>query len=302
LMLRNIDEGRASIGYWIVQSARGRGAATHALRAGAAWALTFFAAIACSHRTVSPTAAVPASEFDAPPGMSCFLLYELGVGEVRRSPAEACSKRVSPASTFKIPHALAALDSGILIGPNVSFAYDGAPDVPETWKRNHTLATAMRYSVVWYFQRVASLLGPDRERDYLVKFDYGSKDASSGLRTFWLDGSLKISPDEQERFLVRLYEDALPVSKDAMRSVRKILVQPPGVVVNAWGEHPVAAPWPEGTVLSAKTGSGDNVRWLVGHVERGRRWVFVSCVIGADLDALAAVDLAAKSLRAEHVL
>jgi RimJ/RimL family protein N-acetyltransferase len=37
--LRNVDEGRASIGYWVVKSARGRGAAAHALRAVAAWAL-----------------------------------------------------------------------------------------------------------------------------------------------------------------------------------------------------------------------------------------------------------------------
>ena len=243
------------------------------------------------------------NELHASLSSSCFLLYELGVGEVHRSPSESCGTRVSPASTFKIPHALAALDSGVLAGPNVTFAYNEAPDVPETWKRPHTLATAMRYSVVWYFQRVASMLGPDREREYLAKFDYGNRDASSGLTTFWLDESLKISPDEQERFLVRLYEDALPVSKKAMRIVREILVQPPGVVVNALGEHPFDAPWPEGTVVSAKTGSGDDVRWLVGHVERkGRGWVFVSCIIGADLDPLAAIDLAARSLRAEHVL
>jgi hypothetical protein len=30
--------------------------------------------------------------------------------------------------------------------------------------------------------------------------------------------------------------------------------------------------------------------------------VFVSCVVGSDLDPLAAIDLAAKALRAEHVL
>jgi len=39
LMLRNLDEGRASIGHWVLKSARGRGAAAHALRAVAAWAL-----------------------------------------------------------------------------------------------------------------------------------------------------------------------------------------------------------------------------------------------------------------------
>jgi beta-lactamase class D len=266
-------------------------------------ALTLTLLSACAHPGQTALSSENTRVVAASPPSSCFLLFEIGVGEVRRLPSESCSTRITPASTFKIPHALTALDSGVLSGPNVAFGYDGATDVPETWKRDHTLATAMRYSVVWYFQRVAKMLGPDHEREYLVKLDYGNQDSSSSLTTFWLNESLKISPDEQERFLVRLYTDALPVSKEAMRTVREILVQPSGVVVNAWGEHPFDAPWPEGTVVSAKTGSGDNVRWLVGHVQRERReWVFVSCVVGAGLDPLAAIDLAAKPLRAEHVL
>lgn len=37
--LRDMSAGRASVGYWVVPSARGRGAAIHALTAVAAWAL-----------------------------------------------------------------------------------------------------------------------------------------------------------------------------------------------------------------------------------------------------------------------
>lgn len=219
------------------------------------------------------------------------------------APSEGCSSRLTRASTFKIPHALAALDTGVLAGPDVSLAYDGSSGVPDTWKQDHTLATAMRYSVVWFFQRVAMMLGPDREHAYLAKLNYGNQDSSSGLTTFWLDGSLRISSDEQEGFMVRLYEDALPVSEAAMKTVREILVQPPGVVVNAWGDHPFDAPWPDGAVVSAKTGSSEDVRWLVGHVQRGdRAWVFVSCVAARGVNAVAAIDLAARSLRDAHVL
>ena len=235
---------------------------------------------------------------------SCFLLYERGVGEIRRSPAAICANRVTPVSTFKIPHALAALDSGVPSGADVVFRYDGAPAWAATWKRDHTLATAIRYSVVWYFQRLATMLGSGRERDYLARFGYGNQDISSGLTTFWLDESLQISPDEQLKFLVRLQEDALPVSKDAMRVVREILVQPDGAVVNALGEHSFAAPWPAGTVVAAKTGRGQDVAWLIGHVSRGERsWAFVTCVLGSSqADPLAAIDLAARSLRSAGVL
>jgi beta-lactamase class D len=147
------------------------------------------------------------------------------------------------------------------------------------------------------------MLGADRERDYLQRFDFGNRDISSGLTTFWLGESLRVSPDEEERFLVRLYEDSLPVSKAAMKTVRELLVQPSGRVVNAMGEHAFDAPWPDGAVVSAKTGSSDGVRWIVGHVDRRERsWVFVSCMTGSGVGPLAAIDLAASSLRSAGVL
>lgn len=37
--LRDLAAGRVAVGYWVVAAARGRGAATHALTAVAAWAL-----------------------------------------------------------------------------------------------------------------------------------------------------------------------------------------------------------------------------------------------------------------------
>ncbi len=209
---------------------------------------------------------------------ACFLLYEVGVGEVRRNPATACDTRLTPASTFKVPHALAALDAGVIAGPDTTFKYNGAAVSYESWRRDHSLASAMRNSVVWYFQRLAELLGPAREREYLRRFDYGNApDVTRNVTTFWLDGTLTISPEEELRFIRRLYAGDLPASRSAMDVVRSIMIQPEGKVTNATGEHPFAAPWPPGTTLSAKTGSGtangQTVRWIVGHVARGSRFL-----------------------------
>jgi beta-lactamase class D len=109
--------------------------------------------------------------------------------------------------------------------------------------------------------------------------------------------------------MLNLYQDKLPVSPKALEQLKAMLVQPAGAVVNSLGEHPFDAPWPAGTVVSAKTGSatdasGKDVRWLIGHVKRGdRAYVFVSCVTGGeDLPGNAAIDLAAKSLRSAKVL
>jgi beta-lactamase class D len=241
---------------------------------------------------------------------SCFLLYELGVGQIRRNPSDACRTRVTPASTFKVPHALAALDAGVIAGPDERMPYVvGSAQWPESARRDHTLSTAIRHSVLWYFQRIAERLGPAREAAYLKKFSFGNMDATSGLTTFWLAGSLRISPEEQQAFWLKFYQDRLPVTPRAMSLVKTMLIQPDGVVVNAAGEQPFGEPWPPDTKVSAKTGSAtvgssQAVRWLVGHVARGTRaFVFVSCVIGGtDLQANAAIDLAARSLREAGVL
>jgi beta-lactamase class D len=241
---------------------------------------------------------------------SCFLLYEIGVGERRRNPAEACGTRLSPASTFKIPHALAALDSGVIGSIDTQLPYDGRRVANESWRRDHTLRSAMHHSVLWYFQRIAERLGATREQEYLDRFDYGNKDPSSGLTIFWLGQSLQITPEEQLAFLRKLYDDgALPVKATALDGVRTMLIQPRDVVINAVGEHPFNAPWPASTVVSAKTGSandtsGRGIRWLVGHIKRGDdAFLFVSCVVGTrELGPTAAIDLAARALREERVL
>src|SRR5262245_35078175 len=184
---------------------------------------------------------------------ACFLLYEEGVGEAARSPATACERRLTPASTFKIPHALAALDAGVLDSAKTRYAYDGRPLAIEAWRRDHSLQTAMRYSVVWYFQRVAETMGLEREEDYLLRFGYGNAKTGGALTTFWLGGALVISPVEQLAFLRRFFSGALPVRPEALATTRAILVQPPGTVFNSLGEHPFDAPWPSGTTLRAKT-------------------------------------------------
>src|SRR5581483_3211643 len=156
------------------------------------------------------------------------------------------------ASTFKIPHAIAALDSGVVKDADEVIRYDGSPQPNEAWRRDHTLASAMRYSVVWFFQEIARRLGMDREDFYLRRLRYGNADPSSGLTTFWLGGSLRISPIEQMTFLRRLYYDELPLAERPLEIVRRILLQQPNVLVNATGEHPCDAPSPHGTIESEK--------------------------------------------------
>lgn len=236
---------------------------------------------------------------DEPPKVqACFLLYDLSAGEIRRTPSPACKRRVTPAATFDIPHALAGLDGSIVRAGQ-----------PLAGSGTHSLDTALMYSSTEYFQFIAQRLGETREREYMNRFNYGNADTSSGAN-FWMGGSLQISPDEQMLFLRRFFSEQLPVNKQAMADVRAGLRQPPGALIGNYGAIGIGRfPARNDTSVVAKSGSAvmagvEAVRWQVGQITRGTRsFVFVSCVTGPlNLPEGAAATFAANELRAASAL
>lgn len=131
---------------------------------------------------------------------------------------------ILPASTFKIPNSLIALETGVIAdADNEVIKWDGIDrGVPE-WNQDHTLRSAIKFSVVPVYQQIARRIGDERMRKYVEAFDYGNKDIGGGIDTFWLSGNLRISPLEQIRFIDKLLQDKLPVSERSMSIVRDIV-------------------------------------------------------------------------------
>jgi len=206
-------------------------------------------------------AAAPAVAQDA----DCFLLYDLKAGKiVAREGGERCALRASPCSTFKVPLSLMAFDSGALKDETSSRKWDGTKYAREAWNKDHTAATWMRDSIVWFSQRLTTEMGMDKVKAYLAGFDYGNGDMSGGLTKAWLESSMLISPDEQLRFWERLWREELPVSQHAFEMTKKITLVDTS---------------PRGWTLHGKTGSGGRAvgGWFVGHVAKGdREYVFVT--------------------------
>lgn len=176
----------------------------------------------------------------------CFELYDLKTNQlVVRSDPRRCALRTSPCSTFKVPLALMAFDSGVLADETSGMKWDGTRTRREEWNRDQTASTWMRNSVVWFSQRLTPLLGMERVKSYLARFDFGNRDMSGGLTTAWLESSLRVSPDEQLRFWRRLWREELPVSKHAFDMTKTITL---------------VGTSPGGWTLHGKTGSGDSDR------------------------------------------
>ncbi|MBI4915501.1 MAG: class D beta-lactamase [Acidobacteria bacterium] len=171
-------------------------------------------------------------------------------------------ERFIPASTFKIPHALFALDAGIVRDEFQVFRWDGARRDVESWNRDQDLRSSMRNSTVWVYQAFARRLGETRERAYLERIGYGNADPAGGIDRFWLDGALRISALEQIDFLRKLYRNSLPFPVEHQRLVKDVMIVEAG------------PDW----ILRAKTGWGarmtPQVGWWVGWVERADGAVF----------------------------
>jgi beta-lactamase class D len=76
---------------------------------------------------------------------------------------ERSGSRYTPASTFKIPHSLFALDADLIKDEFQVIQWDRVKRSTEAWNENQTLRSAMRNSVVWVYQRFANGLGPKCE-------------------------------------------------------------------------------------------------------------------------------------------
>jgi beta-lactamase class D len=210
----------------------------------------------------------------------CFVAHEIGSGQTWRSNVRACGRRRPPFSTFKIPHSLIGLDTGVLADAETVIPWDRerhpAEDWwPAEWQETHTLRSAMAHSVVPYYRALAGRIGAEAMKRYLRGFDYGNQAMGPRLDNFWLGGDLAISADEQVAFLTRFHQGRLPVSARAVDIVKDILVldRTPAYV------------------LRGKTGSGPIGRagylgWLVGTVEScGKVYAFALWVEGKTMEA-----------------
>ena len=252
---------------------------------------TLFACLACA-ACASAAPAAPPGDAAAHPASEvvdlsshlgglegAFVLYDRAEDRYIRHDAARAAARFSPCSTFKIPNSLIALDTGVATGADFAIPWDRERDPPQPWwdelgldwKRDHTLASAFRNSVVWYYQEIARRVGPERMAAYLARFGYGNRDTSGVVDKFWLSSTLRISADEQVEFLRRFYDGRLGVSPEATRIAKEIFVLERG----------------DGWTLSAKTGSGTSddgraLGWLVGYVEREDDVYFFALNVSGD--------------------
>ncbi|OJJ15104.1 serine hydrolase [marine bacterium AO1-C] len=165
-----------------------------------------------------------------------------------------------PASTFKIPNSLFALEYKAVKNENEVFKWDGVPKlhlgkVINIWNKDTNLKNAYKYSTVWVYVEVAKRIGRNKYESILNKCSYGNGNFSEQGIDFWNYGDFAISPKNQIDFLVKLYENKLPFSKTTIEKVKELMVS------KQTKTH----------TYRSKTGwtrkNGQDIGWWVGYVE-----------------------------------
>lgn len=168
-----------------------------------------------------------------------------------------------PASTFKIPNTIIALETGVIENDSTLLKWDGSKRFLKIWEEDMTVRNAYQLSCVPCYREIARKIGLVQMKDYLNKFEYGSMEFdSSNLDMFWLEGNSKISQFGQINFLKKFYYAKLDVSDRTYEIMKRIML------IENDGNY----------TLSGKTGlsntNGANNGWYVGYLEIDKKVYF----------------------------
>ncbi|KHG33492.1 class D beta-lactamase [Sulfurospirillum sp. MES] len=163
-----------------------------------------------------------------------------------------------PASTFKIPNTLIALEEGV-VNEKSLIVWDKVKRSIPAWNQDQTLESAFKTSCVWCYQKFARHIGLEKYDSYLKKLHYGNEKTGNDVERFWLDGKLRISAYEQSAFLKKLYTNDLPFAQKHLDFLKKIMIDEQGA----------------NYTVRAKTGwavpkDAEHHGWYVGYVESSK--------------------------------
>jgi beta-lactamase class D len=197
--------------------------------------------------------------FDASQAKGSFGMFDNSRGRFTIYNLDRFKKPYSPASTFKIVNALVALHTGKVADDSTIIPWDGVSRERAEWNQDLSLAQAFQRSSLPHFQSVARMIGRDTMQRWLDSLRYGNMKMGPTVDQFWIDQSLRITPDEQLGLVKRLYFKQLPFRASVQDMVKKMMVRENNTIYQ----------------LAYKTGMGETpegkpLGWMVGWIEENR--------------------------------
>ena len=192
------------------------------------------------------------------------LVYDPQTNTVYSNDFQRCDKGYLPASTFKIPNSIIALETGVVENDSNIFKWDGEKRRLAAWEQDLIFRDAFQVSCVPCYQEIARKIGVQRMKQWLDTLRYGNMVVDSAtIDLFWLEGESTITMNQQLDFLQRLYNRQLPIKERTREIMKRLMLIESN---DSW-------------TFSGKTGwairNGNNIGWFVGYLEKGESVFFV---------------------------
>lgn len=174
-------------------------------------------------------------------------------------------ERFLPASTFKIPNTLIALEERVITDEKEIIRWDGQDKGWKEWNKDQSLETAFPLSCVWFYQELAKRIGNERYLRHLQQMHYGNQRTGKEVTTFWLEGNLEISAIEQIAFLKKMYTGELPYMPWHIALLKQLMI------VEKTPQYTIRAKtgWTMRTI--------PQIGWYVGYLEmKEETWFFAT--------------------------
>lgn len=190
----------------------------------------------------------------------CIEIYDLSHSKFIDYNEDRCAQRFIPASTFDICNSLIALESKTVPDTNYMLMPDSVLLQAPFLNHDESMNMAFHNSTSWYYREISRMIGREKMEQYLRLFHYGNMQTGKNIDSLPLDGSLKISCDEQIEFLKDLYTNQLPISKNTVNLVKGLMIIKKD------------SDW----ILSGKSGGGimkdeagtKTIGWFTGYIEK----------------------------------
>ncbi len=235
---------------------------------------------ACSPNNVTKDDSLK-SFFDSSKVDGCFALYDNGTGQFTvYNLSRYKDSAYLPASTFKIVNSLIGIETGRIVNEKMVIKWDGVirkhdnGDTITEWNKDLTMAEAFKVSCVPYYQEVARRIGKDTMQHWLDSIKYGNKKIGGAVDSFWLNNTLKITPDEQLGLVKKLYFNQLGFQKRTQEIVKKVMLQEDNANYKLYYK----------TGLGYKE-NGKSIGWIVGWIEENRHPYFFVLNVEGERDA-----------------
>lgn len=236
--------------------------------------IAIFGLTACKQKQANEVRADFKKYYDQFNVEGSFVLYDPQADKYIFYNQDQFEQTFSPASTYKICNSLIGLETGVIKDENFVIRWDSVIRQNPKWNGDHDLKTAFKNSTVWYYQELARRVGGQKMKYWLDKTNYGNADTSGGIDRFWLRGGLRITPQQQIDFLIKLHDNKLPFSQRSMDIVKKIMIVNDTLdyVIrgkSGWGEQP----------------DSEDIGWFVGYLEtKDNTYYFANCIQTKDFN------------------